>query len=885
MKSKTLLILILCFISVHFSNADNLLKKLSGLTAGQQHWLEGFLQNTGGNEFSYHSFRNDVTESLITRAKDGKMDINWVTELVPANFSGNSAAFLWIAALDLTPREVIFDVYINDIKRFEIPSSERQEWKIQSVDGGTLSFLAVETDQNGDAHGYMSLLMPSSWLKKGASQNIRITGRAQDENTWVIVYQAVDALSFLENSLEYNVWMEMDLEKQGNIFNTNIKAPFTLSGKKLEYSYGKKSGTVVMGEKDGNAFASIEIPATAAGQPFLLSDQLGEIFVLESLGSEFRKSSLMAKTVLVNESKAEGNKIHLSATRNYQPKTVSLLLELSQTPLGNGEILLMNSSHQDIAWMDSPEQCVIERDTMLITPTLEMASKDKNYRFDIEHALMLKEYIHRHPESRELIRQMLSDGRLSCGGTYIQPYEEMYSGEALARQFYFGAKWLRDEFGYRANVYWNLDVPGRTLQMPQMMKKAGVNYMMISRQEKGFYEWYSPDGSPVTAYSPGHYGNAFTALQRNFFEAAQMLAETSLEWKNTYTVQSPKPAIPLLSSWDMSPPKDYSHHISQWHNLKTLQTAPGQNVPARLPTIRIASAPEFFDALTTGNPTLKKIQGERPNIWLYIHGPSHQKAIKASREGDILLTMAEKFATANALTEGSFINYPEQQLKAAWEAKIYPDHGWGGKNGDITDAIFWQKYEFAKAEAEKVLDKSLNDLASKVLTVKDKGRPLVVFNSMHTLRTDPVAISANFEKSRWFGVKLTDANGNPIEVQLISPEKNEDGSLKSATLNFTASNIPSVGYATYYLKPVEKTMAKKDAGFSGKAENSYYRITFGKGGLTSVYDKELGKELVRTDKFSAGEVFTMRSEGNGQANLLMSRSRICMALTAPVIMT
>jgi alpha-mannosidase len=863
MKSKTLLILILCFISVHFSNADNLLKKLSGLTAGQQHWLEGFLQNTGGNEFSYHSFRNDVTKSLITRATDGKMDISWETEAVPGDFKGRNAGFVWMAALDLTPQEVIFDVFINGEKRFEIAASEKQSWQIDSGDGGVLSFLALETDQHGDAHGYMTLVAPESWLKKGTAQNIRITGRAHNENTWIIIYQATDALSFHLNSLEYNAWMEMELEKKGNLFNASIKAPFTLAGKKLEYTSGRTKGSVVLTEKDGYAWGEFQLPASGENRTFTLNDPMGEIFMVEALGLEFNTSRLLSRTVLLNECKVEDNKILLSSTRNYQPKTVSLLLELSGSLLSRGEILLMNSSHQDIAWMDSPEQCIIERDTMLITPTLEMAGKDLNYRFDFEHALMLKEYIHRHPESKELIRQMLSDGRISCGATYIQPYEEMYSGEALARQFYFGSKWLRDEFGYEAKLYWNLDVPGRTLQMPQLMKRAGVDYLMISRQEKGLYNWFSPDGSSVAAWSPGHYADAFTALQRNFFEVAQLLAGSSLEWEKFYGPHSTKPVIPLLSSWDMSPPKDYSHHIAQWHNIKELQNAAGKNVPAPLPSIRVASAPEFFDAMMANGATLKNIHGERPNIWLYIHGPSHQKAIKASREGDILLTMAEKFATANALSEGSFLNYPEQQLRTAWEAKIYPDHGWGGKNGDITDAIFWQKYEFAKAEAEKVLDKSLNDLASKVLTVKDKGRPLVVFNSMHTHRTDPVAVSARFEKSRWFGVQLTDANGNPVEVQLTSPEKNGDGSLKAATLNFTAANIPSVGYATYYLNPVEKPDAKKNDGFSGKAENSYYRITFGKGGVTSVYDKELGKELVRTDKFSAGEVFTMRSEGNG----------------------
>ena len=113
--------------------------------------------------------------------------------------------------------------------------------------------------------------------------------------------------------------------------------------------------------------------------------------------------------------------------------------------------------------MDSPEKCAMERDTMLLQPLFNRAAVDKDYRFDIEDASMIQEYIQRHPEKKDLVKELLSDGRISCGATYIQPYEEMYSGEALARQFYFGAKWLKDEFDYTADTYWNVDVPGRTL--------------------------------------------------------------------------------------------------------------------------------------------------------------------------------------------------------------------------------------------------------------------------------------------------------------------------------------------------------------------------------------------------------------------------------------
>ena len=296
----------------------------------------------------------------------------------------------------------------------------------------------------------------------------------------------------------------------------------------------------------------------------------------------------------------------------------------------------------------------------------------------------------------------------------------MYSGEALVRQFYFGKKWLKDEFGYSANTYWNVDVPGRTLQMPQILKKSGTPYMMISRHEKGVFNWFSPDGSFVTAYSPGHYSEAYTPLNKSFYDAAEYLANSSLEWEKYYTEASPTTIIPLLSDWDMSPAKDYSHIISQWESISELTDDQGKKTAIRLPHFKIVTVPEFFESFVSASKEVPSISGERPALWLYIHGPSHQKALKASREGDILLTMAEKFATINALTSQSFAGYPHRRLNEAWEAKIFPDHGWGGKNGLITDDLFRRKYEFARTEASQILENATGSIASQIKTNSKK---------------------------------------------------------------------------------------------------------------------------------------------------------------------
>ena len=863
MKTKSpILVLLFIFLNIQIAIQAQQTNSLPEVATASENWVEGFSKNIGEHEFNYGSFRSDVTASVIARCKNGETTIEWETGVVQKNFQPKKVSFLWIAALDLTTESQVFDLYLNNKKYFEITSSTKKSWKLNN-NGSQLNFSTVETDGNGDAFGYMWLTVPAEEVKKGSPQKIKIEARANHSNTWIIVYQANDALSYLQNSVNFDVEMELTLKESDRKTTANIAAPKQFAGKTLNYISAGKKGSVQLKEENENAVGTFTLSGSAIGKKFELSDSKGKLFIVKSLGEEFESTELLVSSVLTNRSKKVGTTITISAQRNYAQKTVSGLRQLSESVLNNGTIYLMNSSHQDIAWMDSPEKCILERDTMLFSPLFELAQKDKNYRFDVEDALMIKEFIGRHPNKKELVKKMLLSGRISCGSTFSQPYEEMYSGEALARQFYFGAKWLKDQFGYTANTYWNEDVPGRTLQMMQMMHKAGTKNLMLSRFERGLYNWYSPDGSYVTVFSPGHYANAFTPLQKNFPEAAQYLASSSLDWTKYYSPNTTSPAIPLLSDWDMSPAIDYSNLINQWESLDEIQGENNTSTPLNLPRFKIASAPEFFDALAKANPELPEVKGERPAVWLYIHGPSHQKALKASREADILLNEAEKFATANALVNNSFENYPTEEFKKAWEAKIYPDHGWGGKHGDITDALFQSKFEFAKSEAEEILNLSLTELASKIQTKKEQGRPLVVFNSMNTEREDPVSIAVSFVNPGVYSVELSDASGIKTETQLSDITNYPNGSVKSATLHFIAKQVPAIGYKTWYLKPSAKKSIKENREFRNEFENQFYSIKFGDGGLTSIFDKELNVELIDSKKFKAGEVFTMHSEGNG----------------------
>jgi len=544
---------------------------------------------------------------------------------------------------------------------------------------------------------------------------------------------------------------------------------------------------------------------------------------------------------------------------------LSLLQKLSAGNLKDGTIFLMIASHQDTGWEDTPSQCEEDRDLRIISPALKLLEENPDFSFNVENMLSLMEFLKRNPHRKDDIIRYTREGRLSWGAMYNQPYEEMYSGESLVRQFYFGRKWFIDNFpDLDTRTVWNVDVPGRTLQAAQIMVKSGIKYLVISRQEQGLFEWQSPDGSRVKVYSPGDYGETWRQLQRNHFRAFRHIGDFALQYQKYKGNAGKNAVIPFMANKDMSPPLLYREVIESWNHLDHWENPDGEKIPLTLPRIRYATPEQFFTELEKISPELPVIKGERPNVWIYIHGPSHHHMLSASREGGILLTAAEKFATFRALVENNWSGYPQQKLNEAWQDHLYPDHGMGGKNGHITDQLFLDKSLRAKQIADSILTGSLRAISARIDFSHKKGIPLVVFNSLSWERSGPVQASLAPDSLNIRNFTLTDQRGNPVGFQLTATDKNAKGARSAATIAFLAEKVPSLGYKTYWLIPSKgssRTTAEKKPVTT--LENHFYRITLREGGIAQIRDKALSLDLFRTEKFLAGELFTMQSEGTG----------------------
>jgi alpha-mannosidase len=526
-----------------------------------------------------------------------------------------------------------------------------------------------------------------------------------------------------------------------------------------------------------------------------------------------------------------------------------------------GKLYLVNSSHQDIAWMDSPEECIRFRDKQMITPALKRMAESKQYCFSVEDALSLREYLERHPDRYGDILKYTQEGRLEWGATNKQPYPSMYDGEALVRQTYFGRKWLLKVLpGCDFRTAYNEDVPGVALQLPQILSKSGIPYYQISRHQPGFYKWFSPDGSAVLAWSPGQYHDKTVPILQAPTEAARTdtLATFLSEFDAYYRQRNIPPVRLVLYSFDFSEPVNWDTYMDNWNS-----EVKGDNAKA-LPYIMYSTSTRVMDEIAAGKDArFDELMGERPNVWLYIHGPAHRRALKAGREASRLLTAAEKFSTFRALVENSFSRYPAAELTDAWESAIYPDHGWGGNRGEITDRYFRDRFEFARDKGQELLDKALTSIAQRIRFKEEYLQAVTVFNPLSWERTDPVVLTLDVEGRPNTHYRLVDARGNEIPYQFTDcPDRGKKDEV--ITLTFVAEKVPALGYKTYYLTEgaLPSGNEKIPSGMPAY-ENKYYKVVFGDGGIESLYDKELKKEFFRKDKFSGGELFTLQSVGNG----------------------
>jgi alpha-mannosidase len=521
--------------------------------------------------------------------------------------------------------------------------------------------------------------------------------------------------------------------------------------------------------------------------------------------------------------------------------------------LQTATIDIIPNSHNDLAWLDTQQATGEWRREKVIRPAIDLLEKYPDYRFGLENNVLLIDYLSNVPEQAKAVHKLLAEKRLAFGAMYTQPFQSIWAGEGLIHELYYGRKWLRENVGKDVDsvTAWGTDVPELALQFPQILAKSGVKYLMLGRFRPGIFDWYSPDGSKITVGSLGIYGQ----LSSYYFpyhpsNVALQMPQLLNNWEPFYETHHIPPEFPITDMTDYLPPtKQLIPLVHEWNSEAQ------QKYGARF-KLKFATAEEFMDAVTRSPLTkFPELKGEWVDPWGYTV-PGQHTLVAAGREAEWDLSSAEKFWTLKYIVSHGDEPYQRGTFDDAWMAHIYFDHGPGGYNGDITDSVFLTHQEKALIEGRALLSNAVHWLADRTTSLDPENLKLVVFNPLSWKRTGPTFVEIPMSPDQ--ELQITDASGAIIPSQRVRQ-------VHGGTVEYVvaATNIPSVGYSTF--KAALTSRSKGDIPpeeFTNKRyENAFYRLEFVPGGLRSIYDKALNKELLKTDEFLGGEVFALDSVG------------------------
>ncbi|MDE5911180.1 MAG: alpha-mannosidase, partial [Clostridia bacterium] len=113
------------------------------------------------------------------------------------------------------------------------------------------------------------------------------------------------------------------------------------------------------------------------------------------------------------------------------------------------------------------------------------------------------------PALFERVKKAVADGRIELqGGMWTENDCNIPSGESIIRQFLYGEKFFKDEFGKRCKMVWLPDVFGYPASLPQIMKKCGREYFMtiklswntVNKFPYKTFLWKGIDGSEILSH-------------------------------------------------------------------------------------------------------------------------------------------------------------------------------------------------------------------------------------------------------------------------------------------------------------------------------------------------------------------------------------------------
>ncbi len=183
-------------------------------------------------------------------------------------------------------------------------------------------------------------------------------------------------------------------------------------------------------------------------------------------------------------------------------------------------ISAVGHAHIDSAWL-WPVRETIRKVARTSSSMVEMLGYDEDFLYGMSSAQQYAWIKEHRPEVYDRVKEAVASGRfLPLGGMWVESDTVMPSGESLVRQFHYGQKFFREEFGVTSAGVWLPDSFGYSPALPQLMKRAGFKWFFTQKiswnQQNKFPHHTFNCGRASTARASSATSRRWTPTTRSF---------------------------------------------------------------------------------------------------------------------------------------------------------------------------------------------------------------------------------------------------------------------------------------------------------------------------------------------------------------------------------
>ena len=456
--------------------------------------------------------------------------------------------------------------------------------------------------------------------------------------------------------------------------------------------------------------------------------------------------------------------------------------------------------HLDVAWL-WPLAETTRKAARTLSTQLELAERYPKHKFIHSQTELFRRVKENYPRLWERVKAGVADGNIIAdGSTWVEMDTNVTGGESLIRQFIYGKRFYREEFGLDTELLWLPDVFGYSGAMPQIMRGCGVKYFATA---KIFWAYKGGEPFPHNTFTwQGIDGSKVLVHLMNDYNSQMRPSDVIQRWRERRQKDGLSTRLMPFGWGDGGggPTADHLEFIRREGDLEGC------------PRVRLAGPVEYFkDLEKRGVPDVNYV-GE---LYFQAHRgtyTSQARTKRGCRKSEMAFREAEMWgAAAAALADHPF---PADEITQAWLPVL---------TNQFHDVLPGTSIARVYEEAEAAFEAAIS-VAGR--TRKDAQEALVVgsadavtaFNSLSWERTALVPLPEEFD-------------GATLPVQQV------DG------VPHAEVKLPSCGWTT--IRPGEATAVEGGTTADERLlENDLLRVEFdGRGRITSIFDKEAGREL------------------------------------------